>query len=155
GSHWTLPFDERYESSGLPSETGTSRLISRHNRKSERLPIMDTGFESMRSQAAGAKQTNGVGSQHTEWSAAVSNDLFVARKLGNATLQFRKRDGECTGNVRGPILLNGPDVDHDRSSGTHLLYQCVAINWTEISARLQEPVANLLQLCQPVLTQDP
>jgi len=73
---------------------------------------MDTGFESMCPQAFGTKQLNGVDGQHTEWSAAICNDFFAGRKLGDSALQFLERDGKRPGNVCRPIFFQRPDVDH-------------------------------------------
>jgi len=116
---------------------------------------MDTGFESMCAQAVGTKQLRGVDGHNAERAAAVRNDFFAARKFGKTTLQFLKRDGERAGDVCGPIFFPGPDIDHHYFSRTHAFHQRVAIYRMEIPAVMQESGANLLQLREPILTQDP
>src|SRR5437899_10233832 len=100
------------ESSGPSWRVTISRLIAGGNGKSERLPVVDTGFEPVRTQASGTQQPNGVGSQHAERSAALSDAFPVPPMLGKTTLQLLHADRKCVGALHGPMYFNLPAVRH-------------------------------------------
>ena len=64
-----------------------------------------------------AEDVQGVVGHDAVGATAVGDDLAVAGQLGQPRLELVQRYGHGAGEVAGPVLLHGPDVEHGDLSG--------------------------------------
>ena len=110
-------------------------------------------FHAVSAKALPTQQRHGVERHHAVRAAAIGDDIPAFPQLAQSPAQICERQGNRTWEVSRHVLLARADVDERDLAGADAAHELVIVDWLQRAAFLEVLARDVLDFCQPGLSQ--